>query len=75
MAQLSINFGRKQMRKQETFKNTPMVTGQLNKELGIQINKEFIKRNLRIKPLLETKTTAYWDDVGLIKQRLGIYFT
>jgi hypothetical protein len=64
------------MRKQQaTFKNTPIVTGQLNKELGINLSKDFIMRNLRIKPLLETKTTAYWDDVSLIKSRLGMYFT
>lgn len=52
-----------------------MVTGQLNKELGINLSKEFIMRNLRVKPLLETKTTAYWDDINLIKTRLGMYFT
>ena len=63
------------MRKQVEVKNTPIVTGQLSEELGVTLSKEFIMRKLRVKPLLETKTSAYWDDVKLIQARLGAYFT
>jgi hypothetical protein len=59
---------------QET-KHIPIPTGQLAKELGIHIKKDFIVRNLKVKPFLDTKTTAYWDNVPLIRQRLGSYFT
>ena len=63
------------MRKQIEIKNTPIVTGQLSEELGITLSKEFIIRKLKVKPLLETKTSAYWDDVRLIQAKLGTYFT
>lgn len=56
-------------------KNPPIVTGQLCEELGLSISKEFIMRNLKVKPFLETKTSAYWDDVPLIRAKLGTYFT
>jgi hypothetical protein len=56
-------------------KSTPIVTGQLSEELGVVVSKEFIMRKLKVKPLLETKTSAYWDDVPLIRAKLGTYFT
>lgn len=59
---------------QET-KHTPIPTGKLAKELGIAIQKEFIITKLHVKPFLDTKTTAYWDNVPLIRKRLGSYFT
>jgi hypothetical protein len=61
-------------RKQPALKSVPMVTGQVSEELGITISKEFIIRKLKVKPLLLTKTSAYWDDINLIKARLGAYF-
>lgn len=62
-------------KKTTVLKSIPMVTGQVSEELGITISKEFIIRKLRVKPLLLTKTSAYWDDINLIKARLGDYFT
>jgi hypothetical protein len=62
-------------RRQPALKSVPMVTGQVSEELGITISKEFIIRKLKVKPLLLTKTSAYWDDISLIKARLGAYFT
>jgi hypothetical protein len=56
-------------------KTPPIVTGQLSEELGVVISKEFIMQKLKVKPLLETKTSAYWDDVPLIRAKLGTYFT
>jgi hypothetical protein len=56
------------------LKSIPLVTGQVSEELGITISKEFIIRKLKVKPLLLTKTSAYWDDINLIKARLGAYF-
>ena len=61
-------------RKQPVLKSVPLVTGQVSEELGITISKEFIIRKLKVKPLLLTKTSAYWDDINLIKARLGAYF-
>ena len=58
-----------------SLKSVPLVTGQVSEELGITISKEFIIRKLRVKPLLNTKTSAYWDDINLIKAKLGEYFT
>jgi len=63
------------MNRRKEVKGTPIVTGQLSEELGIVISKEFIIKKLKVKPFLETKTTAYWDDVSLIRARLGNYFT
>jgi hypothetical protein len=63
------------MQKRKESKHTPIVTGQLSEELGIVVSKEFIIRTLRVKPFLETKTSAYWDDVPLIRAKLGAYFT
>ena len=63
------------MMKRNRSKETPIVTGQLSEELGIVVTKEFIMRKLKVKPLLETKTSAYWDDVPLIREKLGTYFT
>lgn len=63
------------MIKRIEIKHTPIPTGQLAKELGINLKKDFIIRNLRIKPFLDTKTTAYWDNVPLIRAKLGAYFT
>ena len=63
------------MIKRTESKHTPIPTGQLAKELGINLKKDFIIRNLRVKPFLDTKITAYWDDVPLIRARLGAYFT
>lgn len=62
-------------RKVTALKSVPLVTGQVSEELGVTITKEFIIRKLKIKPLLDTKTSAYWDDINLIKARLGDYFT
>ena len=62
-------------KKATALKSIPMVTGQVSEELGITISKEFIIRKLKVKPLLLTKTSAYWDDISLIKARLGDYFT
>ena len=62
-------------KKTTALKSVPMVTGQVSEELGITISKEFIIRKLRVKPLLNTKNSAYWDDINLIKARLGDYFT
>ena len=62
-------------KKQLTLKSLPLVTGQVSEELGITISKEFIIRKLKVKPLLDTKVGAYWDDINLIKARLGEYFT
>ena len=63
------------MIKRTESKNPPIVTGQLCEELGLAISKEFIMRKLRVKPFLETKTSAYWDNVPLIRAKLGAYFT
>ena len=63
------------MRKSTDTKNSPMVTGQVSEELGITVSKEFIIRKLKVKPLLETKNSAYWDDIRLIQAKLGAYFT
>jgi len=63
------------MIKRMETKSTPIVTGQLSEELGVVVSKEFIMRKLKVKPLLETKTSAYWDDVPLIRAKLGTYFT
>lgn len=52
-----------------------MATGVVSEELGITISKEFIIRKLKIKPYLQAKNCAYWDDINLIKARLGEYFT
>ena len=57
------------------LKGLPMVTGDVSEELGVVVTKEFLIRKLKIKPLLSTKTSAYWDDINLIKQRMGEYFT
>ena len=62
-------------KRQPVLKSVPMVTGQVSEELGITVSKEFIIRKLKVKPLLETKTSAYWDDINLIKAKLGAYFT
>ena len=62
-------------KKPTVLKSLPMVTGQVSEELGITVSKEFIIRKLKVKPLLNTKTSAYWDDINLIKARLGAYFT
>jgi hypothetical protein len=62
-------------KKQPVLKSIPLVTGQVSEELGITISKEFIIRKLKVKPMLTTKTSAYWDDISLIKARLGAYFT
>jgi len=62
------------IRRPTALKGLPMVTGQVSEELGITISKEFIIRKLKVKPLLHTKTSAYWDDINLIKARLGAYF-
>jgi hypothetical protein len=59
----------------QQIKHSPIPTGQLVKELGISVRKDFIIRKLNVKPFLDTKTTAYWDDVPLIRRRLGTYFT
>ena len=58
------------MRKKEV-KHAPMVTGLVSEELGITVSKEFIIRKLKIKPYLQAKNCAYWDDINLIKKRLG----
>jgi hypothetical protein len=63
------------VKKVPALKGLPLVTGQVSEELGITISKEFIMRKLKVKPLLVTKTSAYWDDINLIKARLGDYFT
>jgi len=63
------------MIKRMETKSTPIVTGQLSEELGVVVSKEFIMRKLKVKPLLETKTSAYWDDFPLIRAKLGTYFT
>lgn len=63
------------VKKPKVLKSVPLVTGQVSEELGITISKEFIIRKLKIKPFLITKTSAYWDDINLIKARLGAYFT
>lgn len=57
------------------LKSLPMATGVVSEELGITISKEFIIRKLKIKPYLQAKNCAYWDDINLIKARLGEYFT
>jgi hypothetical protein len=56
------------------LKSLPMATGVVSEELGITISKEFIIRKLKIKPYLSAKNCAYWDDINLIKARLGEYF-
>jgi hypothetical protein len=61
-------------KKPTVLKSLPMVTGQVSEELGITISKEFIIRKLKIKPYLSAKNCAYWDDINLIKARLGAYF-
>lgn len=67
---------RKTVRKSvHQLKGLPLVTGQVSEELGITISKEFIIRKLKVKPFLVTKNSAYWDDINLIKARLGDYFT
>ena len=65
----------KPRKKHPALRNLPLVTGQVSEELGITISKEFIMRKLKVKPLLDTKVGAYWDDINLIKARLGDYFT
>lgn len=59
----------------KALKSLPMATGVVSEELGITISKEFIMRKLKIKPYLLAKNCAYWDDINLIKARLGEYFT
>ena len=59
----------------KALKTLPMATGVVSEELGITISKEFIIRKLKIKPYLQAKNCAYWDDINLIKARLGDYFT
>lgn len=59
----------------KALKSLPMATGVVSEELGITISKEFIMRKLKIKPYLSAKNCAYWDDINLIKARLGDYFT
>ena len=61
--------------KKQASNHAPMATGVVSEELGIVLSKEFIMRKLKVKPMLETKTVAYWDDINLIKARLGAYFT
>lgn len=56
-------------------KHEPLVTGDLSKELGVIVSKDFLMKKLKVKPLFETKTSAYWDDIPLIRRRLGAYFT
>lgn len=63
------------MKKKIVVPHAPMVTGQVSEELGITVSKEFIIHKLKVKPMLETKTSAYWDDINLIKAKLGAYFT
>lgn len=63
------------IKKPKVLKSVPLVTGQVSEELGITISKEFIIRKLKVKPFLITKNSAYWDDINLIKARLGAYFT
>lgn len=63
------------MKKKVEMPNEPMVTGAVSKELGVMVSKEFLTKKLKIKPLFETKTTAYWDDINLIRSRMGSYFT
>jgi hypothetical protein len=62
-------------KKIQPLKSLPMATGVVSEELGITISKEFIIRKLKIKPYLSAKNCAYWDDINLIKARLGEYFT
>ena len=62
-------------KKQPALKTLPMATGVVSEELGITISKEFIMRKLKVKPYLSAKNCAYWDDINLIKARLGDYFT
>ena len=62
-------------KKTPALKGLPMATGIVSEELGITISKEFIIRKLKIKPYLQAKNCAYWDDINLIKARLGAYFT
>lgn len=63
------------MKVETRVKHEPLVTGDLSKELGVIVNKEFLMKKLRVKPLFETKTSAYWDDIPLIRKRMGAYFT
>lgn len=63
------------MKRNNEAKHAPMATGLVSEELGITVSKEFLMRKLKIKPMLETKTVAYWDDINLIKAKLGAYFT
>ena len=56
------------------LKSLRMATGVVSEELGITISKEFIIRKLKIKPYLSAKNCAYWDDINLIKAKLGEYF-
>ncbi len=65
----------KPRKKQPPLRSLPLVTGQVSEELGITISKEFIMRKLKVRPLLDTRVGAYWDDINLIKARLGEYFT
>ena len=62
------------MNKVPALKGLPMATGIVSEELGITISKEFIIRKLKIKPYLQAKNCAYWDDINLIKLKLGEYF-
>lgn len=62
-------------KKIQPLKSLPMATGVVSEQLGITISKEFIIRKLKIKPYLSAKNCAYWDDINLIKSRLGDYFT
>ncbi len=62
-------------KKIQPLKSLPMATGVVSEELGITISKEFIIRKLKVKPYLQAKNCAYWDDINLIKARLGEYFT
>ena len=61
-------------KKIQTLKSLPMATGVVSEELGVTVSKEFIIRKLKIKPYLSAKNCAYWDDINLIKLRLGEYF-
>ena len=61
--------------KLKALKSLPMATGVVSEELGITVSKEFIIRKLKVKPYLLAKNCAYWDDINLIKAKLGEYFT
>jgi hypothetical protein len=49
-------------------------TGDVSLALGVGVTKQFLIETLGIKPVMETKVAAYWDDIDFIRERLAYHF-